>query len=60
LARELNKFDSTFHYKLGTGTKYILKRYDTSSEFKDLVGSKGASLQGGKHIMRLRVRNSSM
>jgi hypothetical protein len=53
LAHELNKFDSSFHIKLGTGIKYILKRYDTRSEFKDLVGSKGTSVQGGKHIIRL-------
>jgi hypothetical protein len=60
LAQELNKFDSTFHIKLGTDTKYILKRYDTRSEFKDLVGSEGASLQGGRHIMRLRGSSPSM
>jgi hypothetical protein len=44
LAQELKKSDSAFHIKLGTGTKNILKRYDTRIESKDLIGSKGASL----------------
>jgi hypothetical protein len=62
LAQELNKFDSTFHIKLGTDTKYILKRYDTRSESKDLAGSKGANfhISGGIHIMRLRGSSPNM
>jgi hypothetical protein len=44
LTQELKKSNSTFHIKLGTGTKNILKRYDTRTKSKDLIGSEGANL----------------